>query len=417
MMATAPSRSTMITLGSTVALTMAASVMWQRQLREKQTAVTNEAVEQEQELEHVPVTDEQEEGEMPKEAFTVQEPQPPTKVVYVEEEDDNLSSTDKSSSGSSEGKEAGAVTVTPEEEQQAEDNDDQEEEEEEEASRRPSSDAVQALGWDSDEVPVSVRIVEEPQGIQYTGAVGAGTGRCVRAIDPLPKPSSFQVVTQTHIPSKTKNKTGLLRKNKSKGPTTTTKVVAEPFVQSFALVDGTKYTEPGMVSYFEVDIVQAPKEDQQGEITTEQEEAEIDDPCVAIGMSLHQFDWERSMPGWDIYSYGYHGDDGTAWLAKHKHQLGHAFGAGDTVGCGIDYTKRRVFYTRNGEFVGYSYELNAAQLKREWIPTVGLDSNAVVQYNGQGPFHFDLAAMQKGDISTDSGSVSDMTTASTRAEA
>lgn len=63
------------------------------------------------------------------------------------------------------------------------------------------------------------------------------------------------------------------------------------------------------------------------------------------------------MPGWDLYSFGYHGDDGHYF---HDNQQGvnthETFGEGDIVGCGLVYPLEfgengTLFYTKNGIFV------------------------------------------------------------------
>eukprot|EP00977_Amphora_coffeiformis_P006964 scaffold1513_cov100-Amphora_coffeaeformis.AAC.13 len=275
----------------------------------------------------------------------------------------------------------------------------------------------QTLGWDADEVPELVRVVESIAAVQYTGPIGGttgSTGRSVRAANPLPKPGKFRKVTQTHVPAKTvqKNKT-----RKAKAPTVTVRFVPEPFVQSYKLADGSVNTTARCVSYFEVNLVTGPKVDH--EEKEESNDADINNntvnnatpavPCIAVGMSLHAFDWQHALPGWDELSFGYHGDDGTARFGGRVEEAkGPTFGqiaADDTVvvGCGIDYDRQRVFYTLHGEFLGYTDTVldTTKHLTREWIPTVGLDATHVaVQYNVAGPFAFDVASLQDPKVTT-----------------
>lgn len=75
------------------------------------------------------------------------------------------------------------------------------------------------------------------------------------------------------------------------------------------------------------------------------------------------------LPGWEPNSWGYHGDDGCSFAAeKNGTSYGPTYGgkfkftlllvpyqhlaAGDIIGCGIDFTTRRAFFTKNGSFIG-----------------------------------------------------------------
>jgi hypothetical protein len=81
------------------------------------------------------------------------------------------------------------------------------------------------------------------------------------------------------------------------------------------------------------------------------------------------------LPGWEKNSWGYHGDDGYSFAAeKNGTPYGPTYGsksvtvhrqivmthhmssslAGDVIGCGIDFTQHKVFYTKNGTFLGKS---------------------------------------------------------------
>jgi SPRY domain len=146
----------------------------------------------------------------------------------------------------------------------------------------------------------------------------------------------------------------------------------------------------------------------------EEKEEEVDDDfteCVAIGLSTSGFRMSCRMPGWDQHSVGYHGDDGTVFYRRQveKSKFGPAFmahlkdsneteeetdkaPARNIIGCGIDYEKNAVFFTRNGEFLGYAVELPENHLVKSWWPTVGVDSRAsvVCNFGYDRPFAFDL---------------------------
>jgi len=66
----------------------------------------------------------------------------------------------------------------------------------------------------------------------------------------------------------------------------------------------------------------------------------------------------NNLPGWDIGSVGYHGDDGRVWNSNTGiwgSVFRDGFGTGDTVGCGITLDRQRIFLTKNGTIIG---ELN-----------------------------------------------------------
>ena len=63
------------------------------------------------------------------------------------------------------------------------------------------------------------------------------------------------------------------------------------------------------------------------------------------------------MPGWQhptrphIHSWAYHGDDG-GYFGHTKPSyagFGERYGPGDVVGCGVDFDREIVFFTRNGK--------------------------------------------------------------------
>ena len=58
-------------------------------------------------------------------------------------------------------------------------------------------------------------------------------------------------------------------------------------------------------------------------------------------------------------SWGYHGDDGyvrtstTIW--ERERDKFEPFGKGDTIGCGVDFEKSTVFWTKNGKRLSKKY--------------------------------------------------------------
>ena len=81
--------------------------------------------------------------------------------------------------------------------------------------------------------------------------------------------------------------------------------------------------------------------------------ADSEESCISIGVATQQFPRVGRQPGWDRRSFGYHGDDGDKYHGNGVGaSYGPPFGAGDTVGCGIDYRSQSVFFTKNGSFLG-----------------------------------------------------------------
>jgi hypothetical protein len=65
------------------------------------------------------------------------------------------------------------------------------------------------------------------------------------------------------------------------------------------------------------------------------------------------------------------------------------------IGCGLDYTTASIFYTLNGKFLGPAFHLDSDELQLDWYPTVGVDTNSLIQCNfgTDRPFCFNLQAM------------------------
>jgi hypothetical protein len=130
-----------------------------------------------------------------------------------------------------------------------------------------------------------------------------------------------------------------------------------------------------MVAYFEVEILQKERiGDDVPRATTSE--------CVAVGLATEAFHVHSRMPGWDSLSFGYHGDDGRTFHSGGGARFGSAFGVGDTVGCGIDYVARGIFFTLNGRFLGYGWKnLGPELLNHALYPVVGIDTSAPIQLN------------------------------------
>jgi SPRY domain len=220
------------------------------------------------------------------------------------------------------------------------------------------------------------RRLQTPNQIQYVGAVGMGD-RCIRANAPLVRP----------VEKAKKHNIFKFLLSRHQGP-------PKPFVSPFTAKDNKIVLTPRYVSYFEVSILSDGPD-----VVPQQTPApnvSVSD-CVAVGLSTEGFRCFSRMPGWDAFSYGYHGDDGGIFHASGDmlKRFGPPYGKGDTVGCGVDYLNGGIFYTLNGKMLGYGWTgLEVSQ--KELYPTIGVDSNAPVDCNfGERSFVFDLCLFLK----------------------
>jgi len=179
-----------------------------------------------------------------------------------------------------------------------------------------------------------------------------------------------------------------------------------PFVAPFLSHSGSAHLTPRLVSYFEVSILEPQTEEEpEHNNTTNGDNNNTGAPparasrndCVAVGVATEAFDWHARMPGWDAHSFGYHGDDGGIFHSSGGmlRKFGPSYGRGDVVGCGIDHVARGIFFTLNGNFVGYAWQgLPMDMLQKDMYPVVGIDTNDWIRCNfGTEPFKYDLKSM------------------------
>ncbi|KAF8060964.1 hypothetical protein FPV67DRAFT_1423268 [Lyophyllum atratum] len=111
---------------------------------------------------------------------------------------------------------------------------------------------------------------------------------------------------------------------------------------------------------------------------------------ISIGFAGREVKLSR-LPGWEPNSWGYHGDDGCSFAAeKQGTKYGPTFGTGDIIGCGIDFTTHRAFFTKNGALIGPVFEGIGRDI--DIYPSIGLrHSGEAVRVNfGHEPFKFDI---------------------------
>lgn len=251
--------------------------------------------------------------------------------------------------------------------------------------------------------------------VQFIGAVG-GRNRSIRADQPLPCPQESVTVAKM-IAYEKKQKSFWRKYFHRKHGLEEDELAADvqmwkPFVAPFAVQDfdaTTVHLTPRLISYFEVTIMEPvphdqdedhdqPQHQQQQHQRQQQQQPSISSDCVVVGIATDDFPLVGRLPGWDTRSYGYHGDDGGIYhgSGEMNKRFGPTFGVGDTIGCGIDYHHRGIFYTKNGRFLGYAFEnLSFWTLNNQWFPVIGMDTTCLVACNfgTQHPFQFNLNRM------------------------
>ena len=109
---------------------------------------------------------------------------------------------------------------------------------------------------------------------------------------------------------------------------------------------------------------------------------------MSIGLASQEFQLNR-MPGMDVYSIGYLGEEGRKCQDGRKGEpYGPGYSTGDTVGCGCDYRNQQVFFTLNGRYLGVAFSNITGTL----YPVVGLHSpGQIITANfGHHSFKYDI---------------------------
>ncbi|KAI9506637.1 concanavalin A-like lectin/glucanase domain-containing protein, partial [Coemansia spiralis] len=129
---------------------------------------------------------------------------------------------------------------------------------------------------------------------------------------------------------------------------------------------------------------------------------------IGIGLSLAGLPSNR-LPGWDVGSWGYHGDDGHIFGGDGRGtSYGPRFTTGDTVGCGIDFMRQQLFFTRNGFFLGYAF--GKIDTSKDLYPCVGMRTpgeHASANF-GRQPFVYDISNYlrnERQDVALNSGAI------------
>jgi len=270
--------------------------------------------------------------------------------------------------------------------------------------------------------------------VQFTGKIAIGD-RSIRSNHPFPRPHRLQPPTRFSALKggdalklfnrlRSCNRHGHAASAILEGYSSPLRSFVSPYISKMDTnsSNGEKISveidlTPRMIAYFEVSILprdksQEPRVDDRSqaaapwhlhpELNQRQTRlnTDITNPCVAVGLSTHGFSDKSRMPGWDSFSYGYHGDDGGIFHSRGSmiRVYGPKYKEGDTIGCGVNYQNGGIFYTLNGNFLGYAWinEKVIIEGKVDLFPTIGVDSNSPLACNfGDRQFEFNFSDFVK----------------------
>lgn len=117
------------------------------------------------------------------------------------------------------------------------------------------------------------------------------------------------------------------------------------------------------------------------------------DGYIGIGFCSDSVSLGR-LPGWEDYSWGYHGDDGHSFCCSGTGKAyGPTFTTGDVIGVVINFLTNTAGFTKNGVYLGPAFKdfMTGKKLVKLY-PAVGLRTpGEIVEANfGARPFKFDI---------------------------
>ncbi len=140
------------------------------------------------------------------------------------------------------------------------------------------------------------------------------------------------------------------------------------------------------------------------------------DGAVGLGLAPRGHSL-MGMPGWNMQSFGYHGDDGAVFSGESRglgKRFGPSWGTGDTVGLGVkrrdenDARAHDIFATKNGEFLGVMFSNVQLEDYYAVVGSMSVGAKLKVVFD-RTKFRFDLATLPPlEDVKEREGSEEDL---------
>jgi ankyrin repeat protein len=108
--------------------------------------------------------------------------------------------------------------------------------------------------------------------------------------------------------------------------------------------------------------------------------------CTIGGQSIEFPGWPFRVDAPSAMSWGYHADNGGLYHSGNKNgtevATERSYAPGDTVGCGVDLTTGKLWFTRNGEKLESGFD----NVRGRVFPLLGLHERVELETNFKGPF-------------------------------
>ncbi|KAG0300889.1 hypothetical protein BGZ98_008790 [Dissophora globulifera] len=119
--------------------------------------------------------------------------------------------------------------------------------------------------------------------------------------------------------------------------------------------------------------------------------------AISVGIASKSLR-KNCQVGWDMNSWGYHGDDGRLYFGNGEQFMeyaGFTYKQDDVVGCGVNFVDRAVFFTLNGDMLGVAFRF--IKDNTPLYPAIGLShAGTVVNANfGDQTFLFNIVDYKK----------------------
>ena len=107
---------------------------------------------------------------------------------------------------------------------------------------------------------------------------------------------------------------------------------------------------------------------------------------IGVGICIKNSSLNK-MPGWDPFTFGYHGDDGKIYCeddSSRKAMKGEKFESGDQIGVLLDFNTAELTFSKNKKNIKM-IKLEAHHMNQDFYPSIGIiSSDAIVQLKSGG---------------------------------